>query len=99
MAKCCSLKGEVSGGASLSARLTSAQRLSAEISVGLLGVKSTYQFGTRYDFPTVGEKDALYIAADENAAYRWNEGDLHYYCIGRDYNEIKLINGGDANGE
>lgn len=48
---------------------------------------------TPLSFPAVGETNTIYIAKSENASYRWNDADLHYYCIGRDYNEIELIDG------
>lgn len=63
----------------------------------MLGVKSVYQFKNKFNFPTMGDENALYIDISENAAYRWNESDLHYYCVGRDYTEIELISGGNAN--
>ena len=66
--------------------------------MGMLGVKSIYQFESKFYFPTIGDINSLYLSTSENAAYRWNEGDLHYYCVVRDYKEIQLIFGGNASG-
>jgi hypothetical protein len=40
------------------------------------------------------EVDTLYIVNDENASYRWTGS--NWVCVGRDYNEIQVIFGGDA---
>ena len=90
MNKCCNISGRISG----------AQKINAKLDVGVVaGVQSVFQFNSKFDFPTLGAVNALYIAADENAGYRWNNADLHYYCIGRDWQEITIINGGNANGK
>lgn len=47
-------------------------------------------------FPTIGNENQIYIDTSENATYRWDDADLKYYCIGRDYKEIKVINGGSS---
>lgn len=47
-------------------------------------------------FPTIGNENQIYIDTSENATYRWDDVDLKYYCIGRDYKEIKVINGGSS---
>ena len=51
---------------------------------------------TIYSFPTVGNEAFIYIASKENRTYRWDNDNSKYYCIGSDYNEIKLINCGDS---
>lgn len=56
------------------------------------GVKT---FATLHDFPTLGDSNHMYLAINENAVYRWDEKKLKYYCVGRDYTEIEIINGGD----
>ena len=50
-------------------------------------------FNSRFEFPSIGKKDMLYIATDENKLYFFNEDSLTYYCIGSDYNEIEVIQG------
>lgn len=55
-------------------------------------VKET-EFNNRYEFPSIGKPNIIYVAKDENKTYRFNEDSLTYYCIGSDYNEIEVIQG------
>lgn len=48
--------------------------------------------------PNVGSSSKIYIVEDENATYRWDENTVKYYCIGRNYEDIKIISGGNAAG-
>ena len=48
------------------------------------------------NFPPVGKPNQMYIDITENAIYRWDDEETKYFCIGRDYNNIQLINGGNA---
>ena len=52
---------------------------------------------TYLEFPSVGDSHQIYIDIGNNAIYRWDDTAIKYFCIGRDYNEIQLINGGSAN--
>lgn len=56
------------------------------------------QYTTRYAFPNRGDKAVVYMDTTENKAYRWDENTGTYICIGSDYKQIKIINGGNANG-
>lgn len=56
----------------------------------------TFKGGTINDFPPVGNELCLYIAKNENKLYRWDDTTIKYYCVGSDYNDIKIINGGGA---
>lgn len=47
-------------------------------------------------FPTIGKELHLYIDTDAGKTYRWNAEKLHYECIGSDYNDIDLIDSGNA---
>ncbi len=47
-----------------------------------------------YEFPTIGSEKTLYCSLAENAVYRWSAEVRHYICVGRDYSEIEIINGG-----
>ena len=51
------------------------------------------EFNNRYEFPSIGKENMIYVARDENKTYRFNEDSLTYYCIGSDYNEIEVIQG------
>lgn len=52
-----------------------------------------------YDFPSVGSENIIYIAQAQNKTYRWSDTEMKFFCIGSDYNDIKVINGGSASGE
>lgn len=55
-------------------------------------------YGSIYEFPNLGQVGVLYTDTGNNRIYRWDAGDLKYYCVGSDWNQIKCIDGGDANG-
>ena len=48
-------------------------------------------FGNRYEFPSIGKDNIIYIAKDEHASYIFDSTQNTYHCIGRDYNEIGTI--------
>lgn len=56
-------------------------------------------FGNRFEFPAVGEPDKLYIAKDEDMSYRFDEEEMAYKPLGLQLEDIKQINGGNANGQ
>lgn len=55
------------------------------------------QYPTKYAFPNQGNPAVVYIDVVENQSYRWDEKTGGYICIGADWHEIKIINGGTAN--
>ena len=67
--------------------------------LGSTGAAAVFPADTRYAFPNVGNPYTLYIATGENKAYRWDPAGLKYRCVGSDYQEIDIINGGDAHGK
>lgn len=46
--------------------------------------------------PAVGSESCLYVVKNLNKTYRWDDTDNRYYCIGSDYNDINVIDGGTA---
>lgn len=60
------------------------------------GSDGAIQVTTRQELPSIGAKNGIYFVANENATYRWDEDSLQYVPCGRDYMEIQLINGGNA---
>ncbi len=54
------------------------------------------RFSTYLEFPTVGRDAVLYLDEAANKLYKWNQTDLHYYVVGSDYNQIQIIDGGNA---
>ncbi len=55
---------------------------------------------THYDFPSIGDVNIIYKAEEEKKIYQWNSKKLIYEVINdsRDFSDIKIINGGNANG-
>lgn len=49
---------------------------------------------TMTDLPKVGNVLCIYIDKETNRSYRWDDDDTKYYCIGSDWQDIKMINGG-----
>ena len=92
------LIGTLSGQSTLSGSITPIQGMEGEISNGVYIEKSVLTYNTHYEFPNLGRINTLYIAEDENKAYRWDVTNLRYYCVGSDYTEIDTIIGGNANG-
>lgn len=54
------------------------------------------QYASIYEFPSTGKVRVLYIDTTNNRAYRWDDDETKYYCIGSDYSEIEIINGGTS---
>ena len=54
------------------------------------------QYESKLNFPNVGSPNLIYVDVSENASYRWDSNTLTYICVGRDYNEITIISGGNA---
>jgi hypothetical protein len=55
------------------------------------------EYVSTYDnLPSIenGKIGVLYVVLDEDATYRWDADG--YKCVGRDYREITMINGGTA---
>lgn len=52
---------------------------------------NTVEVKKRSELPNRGESSTVYIVADENATYRWDEENSKYFCTGRDYEELEII--------
>lgn len=53
------------------------------------------------DLPKIGTVDKIYRVIDEKTLYQWNNENLQYESLNSsnlNLNEIKIINGGNANG-
>lgn len=55
---------------------------------------------TKEDFPIVGNELNLYRAYEEKTLYQWNSKENRYESLssGGSYEDITIINGGNANG-
>lgn len=57
---------------------------------------SCQNYGSIYEFPNIGDPGVLYIDTGTNKMYRWDNDNLKYFCVGADWQEIRVINGGNA---
>lgn len=96
-----SMIGELSSGETMTGQLSSPildyyTKQEANAKFALKDVVSVYE--THFNFPNLGKDYVIYVATEENKTYRWDADDMRYYCVGSDYSEIKIIDGGNANG-
>lgn len=64
-----------------------------------VGAFRRHDYASYLEFPTTpthGTENDFFIDVGANATYRWDSANLHYYCIGRDYEEIDIISGGSV---
>ena len=60
------------------------------------GSKEVEAHDTSFEFPNQGQEDVLYIERLKNKAWQWDPISMTYQCVGSDYSEITIINGGNA---
>ena len=88
------ISGKVSaGGYSVSGGINNSQDISGNVDKAEHIYVKEIEFNIRYELPSIGKENMIYVARDENKTYRFNEDSLTYYCIGSDYNEIEVIQG------
>jgi len=63
-----------------------------------LQAKNNLHFDSFLNFPVVGDENKLYIDTQNNKSYRFDSAELKYYIVGSNYEDIQVINGGEANG-
>lgn len=57
---------------------------------------SILRFPSLSAFPSLGSEKFLYVATDTSKSYIWEEGLFKYSCVGSNYEDINVIDGGDA---
>lgn len=77
------VSGSVSGNISVSGNVEKADNIY---------VRET-EFNNRYEFPSIGKDNMIYVAKDEHKMYMFDSTTLTYEVIGSDYNEIEIIQG------
>lgn len=105
------LHGVLSAGQNMSGSLSNARNMQGSLSPAIVDYYTKQQadarfaekdvvssYATHYEFPNIGKQNTIYIATEENKTYRWDESERKYYCIGANYDDIKVITGGEANG-
>ena len=86
------ISGKVSvGGYSVSGGINNSQDVSGNVDKAENIYVKEIEFNNRYEFPSIGKENMIYVAKDENALYIFDTTQNIYHCIGRDYNEIGSI--------
>lgn len=86
------ISGKVSvGGYSVSSGISDSQNISGNVDKAENIYVKEIEFKNRYEFPSIGKENMIYVAKDENALYIFDTTQNIYHCIGRDYNEIGSI--------
>ena len=87
------IKGKISAGARITGNINGLGTVSGQIGKAQNVYVKELEFANRFEFPSIGKVDMLYIALDEHAAYIFDDEQNVYRCIGRDYREIEIIQG------
>ena len=87
------IKGIVSSGAKISGKIGGLGSVSGQIGKAQSVYVRELEFKNRFEFPSIGKVDMLYIALDEHKTYILDIQTPHYVCVGADYREIEVIQG------
>ena len=85
------IKGIISSGAKISGNINGSGNVSGQIGKAQSVYVRELEFKNRFEFPSIGKIDMIYVAVDEHAAYIFDGEKNVYHCIGRDYWEIGAI--------
>ena len=88
------ISGKVSvGGYSVSGSVNSSQDISGNVDKAENIYVKEIEFNNRYEFPSIGKENMIYVARDEHKMYIFNTATLAYEVVGSNYNEIEIIQG------
>ena len=87
------VKGKVTTGIRITGNINGLGSVSGQIGKAQSVYVRELEFANRFEFPNIGKTDMLYIALDEKAVYIFDDEQNVYHCIGRDYEEIEIIQG------
>lgn len=90
------LKGTLSSEQQLTGSLNVERKICGVVETG---VQESFllKFDSINAFPSVGRDKFLYTALDTHKTYIWDAVPLGYYIVGSDYEDIKVIHGGNSN--
>lgn len=77
----------------ISGSLNSKKNLNGSIGAARNVYVKEIEFNNRYEFPSMGKADMLYVAKNEHKLYIFNSDTLNYEVVGSDYTEIEIIQG------
>ena len=88
------ISGKVSvGGNSVFGSVNSSQDISGNVDKAENIYVKEIEFNNRYEFPSIGKENMIYVARDEHKMYIFNTATLAYEVVGSNYNEIEIIQG------
>ena len=86
------LQGQISV-ASMSGNLNAGAPMTGALSMAKSVYVKEVEFNNRFEFPSIGMDNMLYVAKDEHKIYIFDINTLNYVVVGSDYAEIKIIQG------
>ena len=87
-----SLSGSISA-VSMSGSLNADTGMSGDLKMAERVYVKEVEFNNRFEFPSIGNDNMLYVAKDEHKIYIFDANNLNYVVVGSDYAEIKIIQG------
>ena len=88
------ISGKVSaGGYSVSGGISDSQNISGNVDKAENIYVKEVEFNNRYEFPSIGKENMVYVAKDKHKMYIFNTATLAYEVVGSNYNEIEIIQG------
>ena len=88
------ISGKVTaGGYSVSGGINDNQNISGNVDKAENIYVKEIEFNNRYEFPSIGKENMIYVARDEHKMYIFNTATLAYEVVGSNYNEIEIIQG------
>ena len=87
-----SLSGNISA-ASVSGSLNADTGMSGDLKMAERVYEKEVEFDNRFEFPSIGNDNMLYVAKDEHKIYIFDTNNLNYVVVGSDYSEIEMIQG------
>ena len=88
------IRGKVSsGGYSVSGGISDSQNIGGNVDKAENIYVKEIEFNNRYEFPSIGKENMIYVARDEHKMYIFNTATLAYEVVGSNYNEIEIIQG------
>lgn len=87
-----SLSGNISA-ASVSGSLNADTGMSGSLNMAERVYEKEVEFDNRFEFPSIGNDNMLYVAKDEHKIYIFDTNNLNYVVVGSDYSEIEMIQG------
>ena len=87
-----SLSGNISA-ATMSGSLNADTGMSGDLKMAERVYEKEVEFDNRFEFPSIGNDNMLYVAKDEHKIYIFDTNNLNYVVVGSDYSEIEMIQG------